>query len=294
MWFKNLQLYRLRAWQDSAEALSTHLSRLPLQSCGASDMQRSGWVPPNDEDFVYPLASHFLICLGTEKKLLPASVIAQHTRQRAEEFEQTRGYKPGRKQLKDLKEATTDELLPRAFAVQRKTYAWIDQKGGWLVVDSANVARAEEVLEHLRKCAVEFTATPVRTQLSPASAMTRWLTDDAPPTAFTIDQDCELRARQDERMKVRYAHHALDTADIQQHVKGGKEVARLALTWAQKISFMLDDTLQIKRLSPLDILTERTQGNDDAFASDFALMTAELGHLIPDLIEALDGLDEPS
>ncbi|WP_297473092.1 recombination-associated protein RdgC [Ferrovum sp.] len=292
MWFKNLVLYRLGDWKDSAESLSERLSHRPLQSCTGSDLQRNGWLPPNDEDFVYTLPPHLLICLGIEKKLLPASVIAQQARQRAEEFEHTRGYKPGRKQMKDIKEEVTDELLPRAFSVQRRTHAWIDPQNHWLAVDSANPGRAEEVLETLRKCGVEFSAAPLRTRLSPVTAMTQWLVEDTLPAVFTIDQDCELRARQDERMKVRYAHHSLEGAEIRQHVQGGKEVSRLALTWGQKISFVLDEALQLRRLSPHDILSESSNAGEEAFDNDFTLMTSEFSHLIRDLVEALDGVDE--
>ena len=45
-------------------------------------------------------------------------------------IEEQQGYKPGRKQMKQIKEAVTDELLPRAFALRRHTFAWIDPTAG--------------------------------------------------------------------------------------------------------------------------------------------------------------------
>lgn len=292
MWFKNLMLYRLTDWTETAESLSRQLARQPLQPCGGSETQRHGWLPPHEEDFVHSLSSHLWITLGTDRKLLPASVIAQQTQLRGEEFEQSRGYKPGRKQLKDIKEAVVDDLLPRAFSVQRRTHAWIHPERHWLIIDSATPARAEELLETLRKNDISFGAAPLRTRLSPVTAMTDWLVNHSLPSVFTIDRDCEWRARQDERMKVRYAHHALDSQEMRQHVQSGKDVTRLAMTWGQKISFVLDDALQLRRLAPLDILTEREATEDRGFDADFALMTVELTALLDDLIEALDGLDE--
>lgn len=291
MWFKNLALYRLSNWAETAESLSRQLARHPLQPCGAAEAQRSGWLPPHEEDFVHVLAPHLWITLGTERKLLPASVIAQQAQQRGETFEQTRGYKPGRKQMKEIKESVIEELLPRAFSVQRRTHAWIHPERGWLIVDSANPTRAEELLETLRKGGITFSAAPLRTHLSPVSAMTDWLINDATPARFTIDRDCELRARQDERMKVRYACHALDSQEMRQHVQTGKDVIRLALTWGQKVSFVLDEALQLRRIAPLDILTQQAS-DDNPMDTDFVLMTLELTALIDDLIEALDGMDE--
>ncbi len=292
MWFKNLVMYRLGNWNESAESLSRHLARQPLQPCGAGEMQRHGWIPPMEEDFAHAVPPHLWITLATEKKLLPASVISQEARLRGEAFEQTRGYKPGRKQMKDIKESVIDELMPRAFAVQRTTHAWIHPTRQWLIIDSANMNRAEELLETLRKSGLSFSANPLRTRLSPVTAMTDWLINDTLPSTFTIDRDCELRSRQDERMKVRYAHHALDGGEMRGHVQSGKDVTRLALTWGQKISFVLDEALQLRRVAPLDILLEQRQTEDATMDADFALMTLELSSLIDDLIEVLDGLDE--
>ena len=65
------------------------------------------------------------------------------------------------------------------------------------------------------------------------------------------------------------------------------------MTWGDKISFVLDDKLQLKRLSFLDILKESTDGQaeneEERFDLDFALMTGELAHLLDDLTAALGG-----
>ena len=70
-------------------------------------------------------------------------------------------------------------------------------------------------------------------------------------------------------------------------------VTRLGMTWGDKISFVLDDKLQIKRLSFLDILKESSEGQaeneDERFDLDFALMSGELARLLDDLVEALGG-----
>ena len=78
-----------------------------------------------------------LLTFRAEKKLLPASVVTQVTKARALELEEQQGFKPGRKQMRELKEQVTDELLPRAFSIRRDTRVWIDTKNGWLVIDAA-------------------------------------------------------------------------------------------------------------------------------------------------------------
>lgn len=292
MWFKNLLVYRLTQWDLSPDALEEKLSQQILQPCSGLEMQSQGWVSPKDEGMplVHTLGSQMMICLGTEKKLLPATVINQVAKSRAAALEEQQGYKPGRKQMKQVKESVTDELLPRAFAIRRKTCAWIDPVGQWLVVDAASLAKADELTESLIKTLEGVSFSLVRTGMSASSAMTTWLAGDA-PAGFTIDRDCELRASGEERATVRYVRHALEAEEISKHIRSGKEVTRLAMTWHDRISFVLHENLQIKRLAPLDILKEQAEHDDrdDIFDADFAMMTGELRNLLPDVIEALGG-----
>lgn len=292
MWFKNLLVYRLTQWDIGPDALEEKLSQHILQPCSGLEMQSQGWVSPKDEGMplVHTLGSQMMICLGTEKKLLPATVINQVAKSRAADLEEQQGYKPGRKQMKQVKEAVTDELLPRAFAIRRKTCAWIDPVGRWLVVDAASLAKADELTESLIKTLDGISFSLVRTGMSASSAMTVWLAGDA-PAGFTIDRDCELRASGEERATVRYVRHALEAEEISKHIRSGKEVTRLAMTWHDRISFVLHENLQLKRLAPLDILKEQAEHDDrdDIFDADFAMMTGELRKLLPDVIEALGG-----
>ena len=293
MWFKNLLVYRLNKWDDTPASLEEKLSKHALQSCNGLDMQSRGWVSPkaDGEPLVHTLGSQMLISLGIEKKLLPTTVINQFAKARAVEIEEQQGYKPGRKQMKEIKEAVTDELLPRAFAIRRKTYAWIYPVGGWMVVDAANLGKADEVVEMLIKALDGFSVSFIKSEISPSTAMTGWLAGNDIPSTFTVDRDCELRGKGDAGATVRYVRHTLEEEEIAKHIKAGKEVSKLAMTWNDKLSFVLHDNLQLKRIAPLDIIKEQAKvsEHDDTFDTDFAIMTGELKQLLPAIIDALGG-----
>jgi recombination associated protein RdgC len=295
MWFKNLQIYRLpSAWNITADRLSEQLARHPFQPCSSLDMQSRGWISPRDDgSLVFSLNRQMLIGLGVEQKLLPASVVNQFAKDRIAEIEEQQGYRPGRKQVREIKERVTEELLPRAFGRRRTTFAWIDPVNGWLVLDAANAAKAEEALELLRKSVDDLPLSLVRTQRSPVSAMTDWLATGDAPSRFTIDRDCELRATGEEQATVRYARHALDAEEIRRHIAAGKQATRLALTWNDRISFVLTEQLEVKRLAFLDLIKEEAESQaetaDEQFDADFALMTGELAQFLPDLLAALGG-----
>ena len=294
MWFRNVQLYRLpEQWDMTADRLSEQLSRLMFQPCGSQDLSSLGWAPVIQDSLVHSVGGQWLIALGVEQRLLPSSVIKQECDDRAEEIEAQQGFKPGRKQMKELKEAVTMELMPRAFTRRRKSYAWIDPKNGWLAIDASSRSSAEPLVEALHKALDELPLKLLNTELSPGAAMTDWLAGGEAPAGFTIDQDCELRALTDEASAVRYVRHSLEGEEIREHIASGKQVSKLALTFDDRISFILTDKFEIKRVQPLDTLTGKEEGDaksrEEQFDADLALMAGELGKLFPALLDALGG-----
>jgi recombination associated protein RdgC len=295
MWLKNLQIYRLATdWNISAERLDEQLAEHVFRPCGSMDMQSKGWLPPHGgESLAYALNGQIMVALGVEQKLLPGAVVKQAAAERIAEIEEQQGYSPSRKQAREIRELVAMELLPRAFARRRTTYAWIDPVRGWLCIDAASVAKAEEVLEMLNQCVSDLPLSALRTERSPAAAMTEWLTTGEAPAGFSIDRDCELRSPLEENATVRYVRHPLDGEEIGRHLAAGKQPTRLALTWDDRISFVLTEKMEIKRLAFLDILKEEAEAGaetaDEQFDADFTLMTGELARLLPAIVAALGG-----
>ena len=292
MHFKNLIIYSLSGWHFDAESLNTHLKKRALQPCTASELQTIGWVSPKPEheSLVYAQGKQHLICLGVEKKLLPSSVINQATALRCADIEERQGYKCGRKQTGEVKEAITLELSAKAFTTRSFIYAWIDNENNRLVIDAASFAKADLIIEMLFKTIEDkFIIAPIRTQSIPTQAMTAWLNNQEPPSSLTIDRDCELRAKGEGAETVRYVRHNLESKEINQHISDGKEVTKLAMSWCDKYSFMLDEHGHIKRLKPLDLIKDQASAEEesDVFDAEFAIMSGELKQLIPDLIESL-------
>ena len=288
-------MYRFPApWKISASSFEEQLGRNAFRSASGFEMQTQGWASPRDDGgLVHTVHGQMLISLCTEKKLLPASVIKEVTKAKAIEAEERQGYKPGRKQMRDLKEQVTDELLPRAFSVRRHTGVWIDAANGWLVIDTSSPGKADDVVTLLNKSVDDFVVERVNTTMSPGVAMTAWLANDDVPAGFSIDQDTELQSPVEEKATVRFVRHALDAKEVQRHIAAGKQCTRLALTWANRVSFVLTDTMVVKRLAPVDVIRESEEGqaqnDDERFDADFTLMTGELRRMMADLVVALGG-----
>lgn len=295
MWFKNLQIYRLPApWAMTPAQLEEKLATQAFKPCTSIELQSQGWMAPRPNGgLVHTVNRQMLLRLNTEKKLLPSSVINAVAKAKAAELEEQQGFKPGRKQMKELKEQVADELLPRAFSIESSTWAWIDPVNGWLVIDGGSVSKAEDVIRLLLKSVERFPMDTLRVAQSPVAAMTEWLLADEAPGGFTVDQDTELQSRGEGKATVRYVRHTLEAADVRRHMESGKQCTRLALTWSDRVSFVLTESLTLKRIAPLDVLKENGEGasqnDDERFDTDMALMTGELSKLIADVVKALGG-----
>jgi recombination associated protein RdgC len=295
MWFKNLQLYRLPApWAMTADALAAALASQAFAPASSNELLRQGWAPPRAENapLVHAVAGQFLMRLVTEKKVLPAKVLAQVAKEKAAELEEQQGFPPGKKAMKELKERAADELLPRAFPIRSHVDVWIDPVNGWLAVDATSPARADDVIKLLLKAVDKMPLESLRVQSSPVAMMTAWLESDEAPAGFTVDQNATLRAAGESKAEVGYKRHTLDPEDIRRHIAAGKQCTKLAMTWSSRISLVLTEQLAIKSIKPLDVIKEGetiTYSDDERFDNDVMLMTGELAKMLADLVEALGG-----
>lgn len=295
MQIKNLRIYRLDpSWTLDAAQLLQLLEQHQFQPGTSQDPLSLGWTEPRaGHGLVYQNNGQILLCMRSEKKLLPSSVINQVARDKARELEAEQGYKPGRKQMQEIKEQVITELMPRAFSVARDTQVWIDPINRWLCVDTATASTGDEVMGLLAKTINPFPVLPLYTEVSPGGAMTSWLLEDEAPTNFSIDQDTELRSTTENRALVKYVRHSAEPEELGRHIQAGKQCTRLALTWDDKISFVLTDGLEIKRITFLDVIKEQKtsiSGDDDEiFNSDMSLITLELSRMFADLLRALGG-----
>ena len=293
--FKNVMVYRIGpAWAISLEQLESNLQSERFVECGLTQEKSVGWTAPRGEAnaaLVESIGGQWLMKLMVESKVVPASVINRKTKERIAQIELATGRKPGKKETGELKDDARLELLPMAFTKQGACLVWVDPVARLLVIDAASQGKADEVLTCLAKAMDGLGAMLMQTTISPVAAMSDWLLSQEPPAGFSVDRECELKAADDSKAVVRYSRHALDIEEVQQHITHGKLPTRLAMTWQGRVSFMLTDTLQIKKISFVEGVFQDDGANskDDRFDADAAIATGEIRKLIPELLDALGG-----
>ena len=299
MWFKNLALYRFtEPFTLAADELEEKLSDKRFRPCGSHDEFSFGWTSPignASEQLIHASNGFMMLCLKKEEKVIPAAVINEMLQEKVAEKEEQEARKLSKKERTTIKDELIFELLPRAFSFSKKTYAYIDPKGGWMVVDAASAKKAEDLLSHLRKCLGSLPLVPVNTVDKPTVIMTQWLTDNnSIAKDLLVEDECELRSTEDEGSIIRCKRHNLALPEITNHLDNGKQVIKLALNWTDRLSFILDENLAIKRLKFLDLIQDQVADaeTDDEVAQfdvDFSIMTLELANFLPRLLEIFGG-----
>ena len=294
--FKSLIAYRISPlWPADLAAIEEALAKSPFIECGATQQKSAGWVPPRGEAhgaLVESIGGQWIARLMTETKSVPGDVLARKVKEKAARIEQETGRKPGRKESKELKDEALLDLLPMAFTKQASTWVWVDPTERLLGLDTSSQGRADEVVSLLVDSLPGLSVSLLNMNTSPQAAMAHWLATQEPPAGFSIDRECELKAADESKAVVKYGRHPLDIAEVQEHIKQGKLPTKLALTWDDRVSFVLTEGLQIKKLAFLDSVFEGTKADEGGFDTDVAIATGELRKLIPDLVEALGGESE--
>ena len=298
MWFRNLQLYRLgKPFDVSPEVFAEQLGADVFKGCNSMDMLTHGWAPPlgrHSEQLVHAANGYLMICSRKEEKIIPASVVRQLLDDKVAEIEAAEGREIYRREKMRLKEEIIVDLLPRALTRISNQFAYIDVRNQLLIVDSASPTKAETLIGQLRNTLGRFPATPLKTNSSLSGLMTHWLGEGRTPQGFEFGHECELKHPNPDGGIVSCKKQDLESGEIQNHIKQGKQVVKLALQWQERLSCVLHEDLSIKRLRFEDIIKEaesETEADDPVsrFDLDFSLMALELAAFVPALLEALGG-----
>ncbi len=298
MWFKNLAIYRLtEAFTLTPTELEEKLQSLRFKPCSPTEIFSYGWTSPlgrGSEQLIHQANGFMMLCATKEEKVLPTTVVNEMTAERITEKEDQEARKLSKKERSELKDQIIFELLPRAFSFSKKTFAYIDPKGGWLIVDAASAKKAEELISFLRKNLGSLPLVPVSTKEKPVSIMTQWLLQNETPADVLIEDECELRAPEEAGGIIRCKRQDLAAPEVKNHLDTGKQVIKLAISWSDRLSFIVDENLSIKRLKFLDLIQDQvtdteTDSAEEQFDVDFTIMSQELSSFLPRLVELFGG-----
>lgn len=303
MWFKNLLSYRLtQEVPFEAQALEDALASKPARPCASQELTTYGFIAPfgkgEDAPLVHVSGEFLLIAARKEERILPSSVVNDAVKEKVEEIETEQMRKVYKKERDQIKDEIIQAFLPRAFIRRSMIFAAIAPRLGMILVNSASAKRAEDLLSTLREVMGSLPVRPATVKIAPTATMTDWVKSQQAAEGFYVLDECELRDTAEDGGIVRCKRQDLTGEEIQLHLSTGKMVTQLALAWQDKLSFVLDDKMVIKRLKFEELLQEQAEqdGGDEAaqqFDASFQLMMMTFAEFLPVLFEALGGEEIP-
>lgn len=294
MLFRNLTLFRFpSSIRPALEKIDEVLPDAALKPVGPLQLSSRGFVSPfgrGEDALSHRIGDCVLLTLGGEDKLLPSAVVNEALATKLDALREREGRSAGGRERKRLKDEVLTDLLPRAFARPMRVNGYLDIGLGWLVVDTASRKTAESFVTSLREALGSFPALPVNAESSPRALLTAWISGEKMPKGFELGDECEMRDPVDSGAIVKCKRQELDSDEVREHLKAGKQGFQLAITFEERLGFVIGEDIVVRKLRFLETATESLERDDrDSLRAEidstFALISGELKRLLQRLTE---------
>jgi recombination associated protein RdgC len=296
MWFNNGLIYHCQ--QETPISLSQSLAEDYLKPCPPHARFIYGWLPTVDDDLVHEVSGGCLIALGKEERILPRGVINRLLNEQIAALEAQRGYSVKRSERSQLAEELEFQLLPKAFCLQKRLFALIDDATNRLMINTASANQASQLISLLRKSAPSLHIEPLLNIQNLSATLTAWVKHpETLPASLELAAHCVLTAPDDDTKRFTCKGYELPADEVLNLLDQGLAVTEVALIWQDRIELTLTEDFVFKRVKCLDYLVDQfndiRQLDDHRGQQDASLMllTGEWRALVNDLMNAFSQSD---
>lgn len=296
MWFRNLRFYTFSDRFELPENFEQLLAEHPFHACSRQELASYGWYSPfggDHEVLTHRVGNNVLLCARKEEKVLPASAVNAQLEDKVATISAAEGRPVNRKEKQTLKEDLIHSMLPQAFSKYQLTWGYISLDQQMIAIDASSANRAEEMLALLRGSLSSLPVKPLLSEQPAEVILTQWLKEQALPEDFAFGDEAELRDPAADGAILRCRQQELTTPEMLGHLEHDKQVTKLGLEWQERLTFVLESDLALKRLKLTDVaendrddLVDPTP--EQRIDSDFALLSSEVNALFPALQKAFN------
>lgn len=301
--FKSFTPYTLEAPAGADLLSQLRISAELLASPSSAAHPRTvGLVPPHPQApdvLVHPVGRDgmVMLCMQTETRTAPASVLRERVEQQCRQLEQDTGAKPGRRQRREVTETIRKDMLGAAFPRKRRTLILLAPRAGLVLIEGTSTTTTDEALS-LLACALPadggIGARTLYTTLDPSGRMDIWVQADG-LDRIEIGQRLQMFGPDGEA--VAYADIDIEKESDQIASRtsvDGYSIARLEITWRRRVTAYMDAALRMRRVRLLDTPASIAPSEAADDWSCTALITAaELVDFVSDLVDNHLGGREP-
>jgi recombination associated protein RdgC len=281
---KNLTVFRSsKDWKPDFEKLNSNLS-VPGKLGYSWKILREG-LP------YIKVAENIMLTLEFQSKLIPTQVINVELKKELEKIETLQGYRAGKKQKRDIKEAIIIKLHEQAFVTSRCINVWINTKYDLMCIETISQSVSDDVISRLIKD-LEYQGRPINTTIKPVAFM-RQIISEVFIDNFSLGESCVLVA--DGQKSINFKNERLDTTEVSNYLINGRKPKKLELSFdSGRAIFTIDENLRISKIVLPDITNERGEfeTDEDYFDSTFTIRAGQCIEIINELLDQLGEEDE--
>lgn len=296
--FKNVIAFRLASFDLSAEDLEEKLKDSAKKPLGPQEMSRMGFTSPfgrQSDMLVHAANGCYLMCLSKEEKIIPGPVVKELLEEKMEAIEHEQDRKVRGKEKAELKEQIILEMLPQAFSKTSKTFGYVDTTNMMLVVDAGSFKKAEDFGSFIRKAIGSLKARPIAVEQNPGFVMTSWLKETVDvPEEFVVGGEASLVDPGEDGGTINVKNIELVSEEIQNHLDNGMMVKQMGVSFDNKLSCVLTDEVQIKKIKFGEEVNEKideTDAEDQMARMDatFTIVSETIAETVAAVIKAFGG-----
>lgn len=228
------------------------------------------------------------------ERVLPAKVIRTHLEERITSDHKRQGYKPGRKQIAELKEAVTMELLPTSHIRHVDTEVMIT--GNYLLIGTGSARVVDVVVSQLQGLFPDddLALMPINWNRDVGKFLMDALLDET-TDGYNFNRGGAVTLKSSAKAVARFKGIELDVDSVKERVSAGMKPVDLAIEYSDTMTFTLTDQMLIKSIRFSDVLLSQTHDTEsvvDEFDATTALVSGELRHMLTELLKAIPARDE--
>ncbi len=292
---KNLIAYRFKPQRGLDDGLQDAFAAHVIRDPDSLELKTTGFCSPvsSDSDIVARrLGSCTVFAVAVRSRVIPGAVLSERAAARVRKRSEERGRPIGSAERREIRDEILTDMLATAFVKQSVTTAWLDVHHGWLVVDTSSGTRADAVVSQLREVFDSFRLISLRSMEAPSMIFADWLQSKMASDPFELANECLLVTSDGSTWAGKKVD--LTSQEIAEHLSAGAHPERLGLSYRDRLGFVLDQDLVIRRLDLKQAVVDELSGEEtggDALAefdATFTVVTADVAALLDSIAEVFD------
>jgi recombination associated protein RdgC len=288
LWYKNLYAFTLEE-----EITAQQLSELqPISPAPNTAMFNSGWCSVLSDGLLFQeVSGAYFLALQVDKKSVPSNNVKVEVKKEISRQLENGVEKPNKK---EIKEAVVKRLAEGCIFKTSYVRGYIDNKNKLLVVDSTSANDIDLFTSSLRKALGSLKINLFQPDIDIVKEMTSWAAEKSAPSPFILGAECSL-IDIETGSATTYKKQDLSSEEISYNLENGKVVSSIRLDWADKLTFVIDDKLQIKSIKTKEFIDEQVEdtiGEDNHEATLFSVAMLIMKENFAELLGDIERVSE--